>query len=169
MPKKLIKQHKLTKRPKFKTTKVVPKTTKVVPKTRREIEESDDYKEARLYDLRKAHTARTKKRNLPGPEIVDASDAGGYGRYFGDTIRSRGYGKGYGPAGQERLEFAVDRLGSSKRPGGYLPGDWKKTGVPYIGSSRASKIVNRANPGKAGGMVSRGNGIARTKKGTKYV
>jgi len=137
MAKKLPKQRKLTKRPKV-------KTTKVVPKTRRDILESDDFKEAMLFDYRKAHTERTKKRNLPGPEIVDASDAGDYDRQIGM----------YGAARRDRLEH-TPMFGSSKRPGGYLPGDWKKTGIPYIGSSRASKIVNRANPGKGGGMVGR--------------
>jgi len=137
MAKKLTAQHKLTKRPKV-------KTTKVVPKTRREILESDDFKEAVLFDKRKAHTERTKKRNLPGPEIVDASDAGDYDRQIGM----------YGAARRERLEL-VPLLGSSKRPGGYPPEDWEKSGVPYFGSSRATKIVNRANPGKGGGMVGR--------------
>jgi len=125
---KLIKQYKLTKRPKV-------KTTKVVPKTRREIMESDDYKEARLFDARKAHTARTKKRDLPGPETVDASDAGRGWRYAGSPKTRR-----------DKLEY-TQMLGSSKRPGGYRPEDWKKTGVPFFGSSRASKIVNHANPG----------------------
>jgi len=169
MAKKLTAQHKLTKRPKV-------KTTKVVPKTRREILESDDFKEAVLFDKRKAHTERTLRPDWAGKrkdQKVDASDAGMYDQQKGM----------YGAARRERLEL-VPLLGSSKRPGGYPPEDWEKSGVPYIGSSRATKIVNRANPARkskpdetaaavgfmGGGMVmSRGNGIARTKKGTKYV
>jgi hypothetical protein len=137
MAKKLTEQRKLTKPPTYKKTKVVKKTA-------HEIRTSDDFKEARLFSARKAHTARTKKRNLPGPEIVDASDAGGYGRKA--LKQWHGVGRGYGSAGRKKLELQP-MYGSTKRPGGYPPKDWERETEGFFGSKHASKIVNHANPG----------------------